>query len=340
MTTERVTTPKPFIFVLMPFEKKFDDIYAFGIREAAEAAGAYAERLDEQIFTKSMLERIFNQINKADVIVADMTARNPNVFYEVGYAHALGKTVILLTQDSDDIPFDLKHRQHTVYQGSIKDLRESLEPKLRWAIERSREQSSTSMSTSLSISIDDKPLPDVPSAEAPPIIEATPPGGRHSVVRLSIAVVNYSSETTTASSSLFLFTRPGCVYMPIVLEEYKVRRKPSPEERPYRLGFGYETETETINKRPRKLPCSVVTSASAVGDLSICYKLPGALAPLPPGGLDFLELYFNETEKSDAAERYRLRIQFPREFKEVEFGLRFVERDKEDITGRAGATES
>ncbi len=73
------TKPKPFVFVLMPFESKFDDIYKFGIKGAANEVGAYAERLDEQIFTEGMLDRIFNQISKADVVIADMTDRNPNV---------------------------------------------------------------------------------------------------------------------------------------------------------------------------------------------------------------------------------------------------------------------
>lgn len=103
----------------MPFEG-FGDIYKFGIKGAAEDVGAYAERVDDQIFTEGILQRIFNQISKADVVVADMTGRNANVFYEVGYAHALGKIVLLLTQNSDDIPFDLKHHQHTV-RGQDRD---------------------------------------------------------------------------------------------------------------------------------------------------------------------------------------------------------------------------
>jgi hypothetical protein len=70
----------------MPFDSKFQDIYKFGIKGAADDVGAYAERLDDQIFAEGMLDRIFNQISKADVIVADMSGRNPNVFYEVGYA--------------------------------------------------------------------------------------------------------------------------------------------------------------------------------------------------------------------------------------------------------------
>lgn len=55
------TLPKPFVFVLMPFDSKFDDIYKFGIKGAANEIGAYAERLDEQLFTEGMLDRIFNQ---------------------------------------------------------------------------------------------------------------------------------------------------------------------------------------------------------------------------------------------------------------------------------------
>lgn len=117
------TRPKPFVFVLMPFDPRFDDIYRFGIKGAAEDAEAYAERVDEQNFVEGILDRILNQINKADVIVADMTGKNPNVFYEVDYAHALDKIVLLTTQNTDDIPFDLKHRPHTVYAGSIETLR-------------------------------------------------------------------------------------------------------------------------------------------------------------------------------------------------------------------------
>lgn len=115
----------------MPFDKAFDDVYEFGIKGACEDAGVYCERVDEQIFPGSMLDRIYNQISTADLLVADMTGRNPNVFYEVGYAHALGKNVILLTQRAEDIPFDLKHFPHVVYGGQIKDLRGELSPRVK-----------------------------------------------------------------------------------------------------------------------------------------------------------------------------------------------------------------
>jgi len=130
------TTPKPFVFVLMPFDREFDDVYQLGIKPACDIAGAYAERVDEQVFAESILDRIYNQISKADVIVSDMTGRNPNVFYETGYAHALGKKVILLTRRAEDIPFDLKHYSHIVYGDRIIDLIGDLETRVRWALQQ------------------------------------------------------------------------------------------------------------------------------------------------------------------------------------------------------------
>lgn len=129
------TQPKPFVFVLMPFSDAFDDVYQLGIKPACENVGSYAERVDEQLFTGSITQRVYNQIAKADVIVADMTGRNANVFYEVGYAHALGKAVVLLAQDANDIPFDLKDYPHIIYGGKIAGLIPELEKRVGWCIE-------------------------------------------------------------------------------------------------------------------------------------------------------------------------------------------------------------
>ncbi len=120
-------TEKLFAFVLMPFNKEFDDIYKLGIKSAVESLGMIVNRVDEQVFHREgILERIYNQIDVADFIIADMTDRNPNVFYEVGYAHAKKKVCILLTSRADDIPFDLKHHRHIVYNNSISLLKNAL----------------------------------------------------------------------------------------------------------------------------------------------------------------------------------------------------------------------
>lgn len=120
-------------FVLMPFASKFEDLYTFGIKEAANSVGIIAQRLDEQIFVEGMMERIYRQIDTADIIIADMSEQNPNVFYEVGYAHAKDKICILQTTDAEDIPFDLKHRRHIVHGGSIATCKEELIKNLEWA---------------------------------------------------------------------------------------------------------------------------------------------------------------------------------------------------------------
>ncbi|SUB63550.1 Uncharacterised protein [Plesiomonas shigelloides] len=127
------TKHQHFAFVIMPFSPEFNDIYKLGIKEAAKECGVLAERLDEQMFSEGMLERIYRQIDTADFIIADLSTRNANVFYELGYAHAKGKTCILLTKDVDDIPFDLKHKRHIVYNGSISLLKDELIKNIEWA---------------------------------------------------------------------------------------------------------------------------------------------------------------------------------------------------------------
>lgn len=127
--------PKPFAFVLMPFSDDYTDVYMSGIKLACDGAGLKCERVDQQHFDDTILERIYNEIRKADVIIAEMSGMNSNVFYEVGYAHALKKRVILVTREAKDIPFDLKHHQHIVYEGKTYVLREQLTEKLKWCLE-------------------------------------------------------------------------------------------------------------------------------------------------------------------------------------------------------------
>lgn len=154
--------PKPFVLVLMPFSDDFDDVYRLGIKETCQDEGAHCERVDEQFFDGSILQRIYSQIDKADLIVSDMTGRNPNVFYETGYAHALGKRVILLTHTVDDIPFDLQHYPHIVYDGRISFLRDELAKRVRWALDHPAESLSRAEFT-LGLSVLGVPLTEHPT---------------------------------------------------------------------------------------------------------------------------------------------------------------------------------
>lgn len=89
------------------------------------------ERIDEQRFEGLILQRIYREIARADLVICDLTGLYPNVFYETGYAHALGKRAILLIKDANEIPFDLSQYQHVVYKGSTETLRRDLEERLR-----------------------------------------------------------------------------------------------------------------------------------------------------------------------------------------------------------------
>jgi hypothetical protein len=124
----------------MAFTKEFEDIYEVGIKPACKDAGAACQRVDEQMFLENILSRIYGQIGAADIIVAEVTGRNPNVLYETGYAHGIGKRVIFVTQNVDDIPFDLKHYPHILYGESISTLKRLLEGKIRWCIENPPEK--------------------------------------------------------------------------------------------------------------------------------------------------------------------------------------------------------
>ncbi|MFS0753478.1 hypothetical protein ABC383_02115 [Noviherbaspirillum sp. 1P10PC] len=130
-----------FAFVIMPFSDDFNDTYKLGIKQVATECGVKAERLDEQIFDEGMLDRIFRQIDMSDFIIADLSTRNANVFYELGYAHAKEKICLLLTKDPNDIPFDLKHKRHIVYGSSISYLQTELRKNIEWAKEEARARS-------------------------------------------------------------------------------------------------------------------------------------------------------------------------------------------------------
>ena len=200
------TAPKPFVFVLMPFHGDFGDIYKFGIKGAAAEVGAYAERVDEQHLAGGMLDRIYNQISKADVIVADMTGQNPNVAYEVGYAHALDKVVVLLTQRDEDIPFDLRHHQHIVYGGKIDALRTALTSRLVWAIAESRKDSTPRRPERPVVSLLGTDVPEK-SARLPRPTVAFQPLDR--TAELAFTLRNAGDVALTGLSHLYLLVGSG-----------------------------------------------------------------------------------------------------------------------------------
>ena len=133
----RRTGDFPGVFVVMPFTKKLRAIYDDHIKTTVERAGFTCARGDDLFGSESIIREIWTIICNAQVIIADCTGRNPNVFYEIGIAHTVGVPVILVTQSVDDVPFDLRNERVIVYDHTPAGLA-SLEHAIQQALEFER----------------------------------------------------------------------------------------------------------------------------------------------------------------------------------------------------------
>lgn len=142
---ERVITFAPDVFripnkpveanvlsVMMPFESRFSGTY-LAIRNVCARLGINCKRADDIWDNSILIQDVFDLIFMSKAVITDFTDRNPNVFYETGVAHTLGKLVIPITQSTNDIPFDLRHHRALTYlpntEGLLK-LEKDLEKKL------------------------------------------------------------------------------------------------------------------------------------------------------------------------------------------------------------------
>lgn len=107
-------TEDTLLSVMMPFDSRFDAVYAT-IKAAAEVSKMHSLRADDIWQNEAIIQNVVSLINRSRIIVCDCTGRNPNVFYEVGIAHTLGRDVILIAQSETDIPFDLRHLRYITY---------------------------------------------------------------------------------------------------------------------------------------------------------------------------------------------------------------------------------
>ena len=102
------TGPKGTCFTITPFGGWFDDYYTTIFVPAIEEAGLEACRADDLYRPSTIVADIWDYTNKARLVLADLSGKNPNVFYELGLAHALAKPAILVVESIDDVPFDLR----------------------------------------------------------------------------------------------------------------------------------------------------------------------------------------------------------------------------------------
>ena len=113
----------------MPYEETFNGIWKTVIKPTVEDTGDECLRADDIFAPGSIIDDIVYAIHGADYVIADLSKQNPNVYYELGFAHALEKPVILLTSDISTLPFDIRQQRVIRYSDTAAgaaDLKESL----------------------------------------------------------------------------------------------------------------------------------------------------------------------------------------------------------------------
>jgi hypothetical protein len=122
-------------FVISPFGGWHDDYHREIFCSAIQGAGLEPTRADDLFRSSNIVHDIWHFVSSSRVMLADLTGKNPNVFYELGLAHAARKPVLLVTQTMDDVPFDLRALRVITYDvqhpswGDL--LRENIETGLR-----------------------------------------------------------------------------------------------------------------------------------------------------------------------------------------------------------------
>lgn len=108
------------VSVMMPFDPTFNDVFGSLKRTAKKFRGLNCLRADDIWDDPAVIQDVFSLIYRSSIVICDCTGRNPNVFYEAGIAHTLGREVILITQSKGDVPFDLQHLRFVQYTNDSK----------------------------------------------------------------------------------------------------------------------------------------------------------------------------------------------------------------------------
>ncbi len=127
-----VDTQKPKAFIVMQFSAQYNELYEKVIKRVCEEKEFDIEciRADESYDTGMIILDIINRIKESKIIIAEISPQNPNVYYEVGYSHALNKPTILIAEKGTKLPFDLSPFRVLMYENSISG-KERIEESLR-----------------------------------------------------------------------------------------------------------------------------------------------------------------------------------------------------------------
>ena len=131
---EKKQDKKGFVFSIMPFGGFFDQYYQNIYCPAIQEAGLDYKRADDLYRPSTIVNDIWAYTKDCELILADLTGKNPNVLYELGLAHAIAKPGIIITENLDDIPFDLRALRVIEYDKNHHDWGERLKEKITKAI--------------------------------------------------------------------------------------------------------------------------------------------------------------------------------------------------------------
>jgi hypothetical protein len=120
------------VFVIRPFEERFTKVLETAIRPACKRRALTVGFGKDLYSSKQIITEVWSLIFNAKAIVADCTSLNPNVFYEIGIAHTLGRYVILLTQNLRELPYDLQHLKTIEYAPDANGLKALEDTLVRW----------------------------------------------------------------------------------------------------------------------------------------------------------------------------------------------------------------
>jgi len=105
---------KNLVAVMMPFAAEYKNVYET-MKAACKDAGLECQRVDEIWNESVVMQDIFDLIYQSWIVIVDFSSKNPNVMYETGIAHTLGRHVVPISQAKADVPFDLSHHRYLAY---------------------------------------------------------------------------------------------------------------------------------------------------------------------------------------------------------------------------------
>jgi hypothetical protein len=116
--TEEIQIDPKLVLVLTPFNDRYNETFE-NIRSVCQDVGLKCLRGDEEFLQSDILKHVLTLICRASIVVANIEGRNPNVYYELGIAHSLGKNTLMVAKTTEGLPFDIKSKRIIVYRNSV-----------------------------------------------------------------------------------------------------------------------------------------------------------------------------------------------------------------------------